>query len=203
MTNKLSRAVLAATLAVILAGLMGGCTGDNNSDPTPMPTMSLPSGSGTPSASSTTGVPTGISDPTGEESEPGGDTPVVDPADPQGGGDWPDDGGMTLPDVAPAPAGDTFCSAYMKYLNAGGPYTIMDSGDNLPVFTQADMDAYLALQASAPADIKAQIDTVVGYAKQLLVGDFTNAIEYENLMTGPKGLVLYAIVYCQVDTSII
>jgi uncharacterized protein CbrC (UPF0167 family) len=108
---------------------------------------------------------------------------------------------MTLPTVEPN-VSSTFCQAYTEYLNAGGPYTLQEAGSDLPPFTKADLDAYAKLQATAPADIKSQVDKMAAYGAQMNKGDFTNGIEYENLLSGPGGLILYALVYCQLDNGV-
>lgn len=108
---------------------------------------------------------------------------------------------MHIPSVAPNPVSD-FCSVYSAYLDAGGPYSLQEAGDQLPAFTQADIDAFTKLAASAPADIKDQVATMLVYGQQMQAGDFTHGIDYENLLDGPDGLALYVIPYCQIDTAI-
>lgn len=107
---------------------------------------------------------------------------------------------MELPDVQPDPVSD-FCSVYTDYLDAGGPYSLQEAGDQLPPFTQSDLDAYAQLQTVAPADVKDMITTMLAYGQEMNKGDFSHGIDYENLLNGPGGLALYAISYCQIDST--
>jgi hypothetical protein len=193
------RRVVAIVAGIVVACAVAGCTADPGpSDPTatgPAPTTAAPT-PGTPTSGSGTPTQSAAVSP-GDDTTTATDNPVdpVDPAtDPNA-----DPGEMEMPNVQPAPAGDEFCQVYIDYVNAGGPYSIQESGDQLPPFTQADLDALVTLQSLAPAEVRAQLDLMVQYGREMFQGDFTHGIEYDNLVSGPGGITLWAIPYCNMD----
>jgi len=112
----------------------------------------------------------------------------------------PTDGGVALPTVSPAPSGDAFCAAFNAYLNAGGPYDALESGGT-PPFTQADIDAYKALQASAPAAIKPTVDKLLAYGQEMNAGDYSHLADYETLLGSQSGLEAWTISYCNISLT--
>jgi len=178
---------MAMSAGLCLAMSLSGCTSSSQSNPSSALSGNVASSTGT-SGDELPG--NSIEDDNQDNESP--DTPEYDPAD------YPPEDGMALPDVDPEPE-STFCQEYITYANAGGPYTLQEAGDQLPSFTQTDLDEYARLQSAAPADIKPTLDTMLRYGQEMNKGDFSHGVDYENLLNGPNGLVLYAISYCQLD----
>ena len=113
--------------------------------------------------------------------------------------DYPAGGEMDLPSVDPAEDGDAFCAAFESVWNQDGFYSLQESGDQLPPFTQDHIDAYAELQAVAPAAIKPVVDQLLAYGREMNRGVFDNGIEYEDLLDGPDGFLWWAVAYCDID----
>ncbi|MCL2481873.1 MAG: hypothetical protein FWF43_00350 [Propionibacteriaceae bacterium] len=195
--KKLKR--FALPWVVVFAGLslaLTGCGSKPSDEPTMPATPSQTDASDTvdPSATDQTATDQTSSDQTET------DQTATQPAAPDSDNttDQDPDGDLVIPDVQPNVDSD-FCHTYMAYLDTGGPYSLQEAGDQLPPFTQSDLDSYTQLAATAPDDIKAQVATMLTYGQEMSKGDFTHGIDYENLLDGPGGLTLYAIAYCQID----
>ena len=149
--------------------------------------------SGSPTDDVPNDLPTGIITENGTTVEPA-------PPDNFNPSDYPSEDGIPLPTVEPQPT-ISFCQVYTEYRALNGPYSIAEAGEKLPAFTDTDRDQYAKLQASAPDEIKSLVDRLVSYGQEMHSGNFNHAVDYENLLSGPGGLIPFVVALCGQDAE--